>query len=224
MLRADESLAERRVDETRRAASILGIHRVEFLDYIDSGMMGYPANEDPLSFWNADLEEAAEQVARILSAERAEVLTVYDDHGGYGHPDHIKVSQVGLRAAELARTPRVFQATTNRDHLLRLIAGARSADLDLPELPDPADFEGFGVAESDITTAVDVTPFVGAKRAAMAAHATQISDTSLFLALPEDAFALTWGTEWFVRVGAPPRANERWLLDAEPASSVRERA
>ena len=44
------------------------------------------------------------------------MLTVYDDNGGYGHPDHIQVHRVGMRAAELAGTRRVYQATMNRDY------------------------------------------------------------------------------------------------------------
>ena len=31
------------------------------------------------------------------------MLTTYDERGGYGHPDHIQVHDVGVRAAELAR-------------------------------------------------------------------------------------------------------------------------
>ncbi len=30
------------------------------------------------------------------------MLTTYDERGGYGHPDHIQVHRVGVRAAELA--------------------------------------------------------------------------------------------------------------------------
>ena len=33
------------------------------------------------------------------------MLTIYDDNGGYGHPDHIQVHRVGLRAAALAEAP-----------------------------------------------------------------------------------------------------------------------
>jgi len=110
-----EELWERRVKETHAAADILGAARVEFLGYVDSGMMGEPTNDVPGTFWTADVEEAAGKLAAILREEDAEVLTVYDDHGGYGHPDHIQVYRVGMRAAELAGTPRVFQATMNRD-------------------------------------------------------------------------------------------------------------
>ena len=76
---------------------------------------------------NADVDAAARRLAAILSEESAEVLTAYDHHGGYGHPDHIQVHRVGLRAAELAGTPVVLQATMNRDHVLAGIAEAREA-------------------------------------------------------------------------------------------------
>ncbi len=111
----DEELWQRRVKETHEAADILGASRVEFLGYTDSGMMGEATNDVPGTFWTADVEEAAGRLAAILREEDAEVLTVYDDHGGYGHPDHIQVHRVGVRAAELAGTPRVYQATMNRD-------------------------------------------------------------------------------------------------------------
>src|SRR5918998_6656610 len=51
-----EALWERRVRETQACAEILGVARVEFLDYVDSGMMGSPENDLPDSFWQADLE------------------------------------------------------------------------------------------------------------------------------------------------------------------------
>ena len=42
---------------------------------------------------------------RSSREEHADVLTIYDWHGNYGHPDHIQVHRVGHRAAELAGTP-----------------------------------------------------------------------------------------------------------------------
>ena len=113
---------ERRVDETEQAAEILGVARVEFLGYVDSGHgRARPRTTLPGSFWTADVEEAAARLAAILRDEDAEVLTVYDDHGGYDHPDHIQVHRVGVRAAELAGTPRVYEATINRDDIRRLM-------------------------------------------------------------------------------------------------------
>src|ERR1700716_386384 len=55
-----EELWQRRVAETEAAAEILGAHRVEFLGYVDSGMMGTETNDAPGSFWTAPIEDAAE--------------------------------------------------------------------------------------------------------------------------------------------------------------------
>src|SRR5262245_16386071 len=64
-----ETLAERRVKETQRSAEVLGVQRVEWLGYTDSGMMGTPENEHPASFWQAEIERAAERLAEILRDE-----------------------------------------------------------------------------------------------------------------------------------------------------------
>ena len=93
--------------------------RVAWLGYHDSGMTGWEHNDDPASFWQADVDEAAERLAAILREEQADVIVLYDWHGGYGHPDHIQVHRVGHRAADLAGTPRRFEATYNRDRLAR---------------------------------------------------------------------------------------------------------
>jgi LmbE family N-acetylglucosaminyl deacetylase len=203
-----EQLWERRVGETQAAADILGADRVEFLGYTDSGMMGEPTNDAPGTFWTADVEEAAAKLAAILREENADVLTVYDDHGGYGHPDHIQVHRVGMRAAELAGTEKVYQATINRD---RALAGQREfaerAGIEMPEIG--ADF---GTPESEITCAVDVTAFTEHKRKAMRAHASQISEQSFFLAMPDDAFRFAFGTEWFIRAGQGPGITETDLM------------
>lgn len=213
LLAGGEELWQRRVAETHASAGILGAQRVEFLGYTDSGMMGTPANEAPGSFWTAPVEEAAARLAAILTAERADVLTCYDDNGGYGHPDHIQVHRVGLRAAALAGTPRVYQNTINRDHLLRgMQAFAGQAAAAGIEMPDPTADPGFGKPESVITAAVDVRPWLPAKRRAMRAHASQISEASFFLALPDEAFGYAFGTEWFIRDGQGPGITETDLL------------
>ncbi len=147
-----EALVDRRVAELHAAAAVLGVDRVEFLGYRDSGMAGEPTNDDPESFWRADLDEAAGRLARLLTEEHADVLTIYDDHGNYGHPDHIQVHRVGVRAAELAGTPRVYEATANRDHLRRLME-MMPQDPDAPEAP--ADPEPHGVTAVPIPQTTD---------------------------------------------------------------------
>jgi LmbE family N-acetylglucosaminyl deacetylase len=200
-----ETLGERRTKETARSAEILGVARVAYLDSIDSGMIDTPENDLPGSFWGAPVDEAAEKLAAILREEQADVLTVYDDNGGYGHPDHIQVHRVGVRAAELAGTERVVEATMNRDHLRRIIAAAvASGGIPAEEVPDVTEESTFGRPESAITTRVDVQDLIAVKRASMAAHASQISETSFFLQMPEEAFAGSFGFEWFIRRDVEP--------------------
>jgi LmbE family N-acetylglucosaminyl deacetylase len=215
VLAAGEDLASRRVDETNAAAKILGVDRVEFLGYHDSGMMGEATNDAQGCFWSADVDEAAARLAAVLDEEHADVLTVYDERGNYGHPDHIQVHRVGHRAAELAGTQQVFEATMNRDYIVRLMT-ENANELDgMPddvERPDPEEMD-LGVPEAELTTAVDVRDYTDAKRAAMAAHASQIGDNSFFLQLPPNAFREAFGYEWFIRRGAEPGIREASLFE-----------
>jgi LmbE family N-acetylglucosaminyl deacetylase len=215
-LDAAETLGERRLVETQRSAEILGVHVVELLGYLDSGMIDTPENDAEGSFWQADVDEAAQRLATILERESADVLTVYDDNGNYGHPDHIQVHRVGRRAAELAGVERVFESTVNRDELRRGFAEmAASGDLGGEDAPTAEELESLGVAEELLTHAVDVRPYLQVKRDSMRAHASQIGETSFFLTMPDDAFATAFGTEWYIRSGQSTPVAElgTWLLD-----------
>jgi LmbE family N-acetylglucosaminyl deacetylase len=216
-LEPGESLAQRRVQETRRAAELLGVERVEFLGYVDSGMAGTSENDAPGSFWSADVDEAARKLARILEEESADVLTVYDERGTYGHPDHIQVHRVGVKAGQLARTPLVYEATIDRDYLRELMRQRPDELTVADDAPDPESFD-IGVPSEAITTVVDVRAHTRQKRAAMAAHASQIAENSFFLQLPDDAFDLAFGLEWVIRHGEPPAGREQSLFDALSAA------
>jgi LmbE family N-acetylglucosaminyl deacetylase len=207
-----ETLAERRVAEQLESARILGVDRVEFLGYQDSGMAGETTNRAPGAFAGADIEEAAARLAQLLQEERADALTVYDDHGVYGHPDHVQVYRVGIRAAELAGIPRVYEATMNRDFIKDLIAQRAAEMPDDVAIEDPTENNDFGSPAALITTRVDVRDFALQKRAAMAAHASQIPPDSFFLSLPDDAFREAFGHEWFIRHDAP-NVREEWIFD-----------
>ena len=211
-----EALEERRVSETLAAAEILGVARVEFLGYRDSGMMGESANGIPDCFWQADIAEAAGRLAAILGEVGADVLTVYDDHGGYGHPDHIQVHRVGHEAARLAGTPRVFEATMNRGRITEMRRSQGSAD-ERQSGETNGVSETVGTPDADINTAVDVRSVIDAKRAAMAAHPSQIGPDSWFLRLSDGDFTRAFGTEWFLRTEPPfegeiPENRDGWLL------------
>ena len=216
-LRDGEELGDRREEEARASAAVLGAHRVEFLGFRDSGMDGESTNDDPRCFWQADVEATVEQVASILREEVADVCLIYDDHGGYGHPDHVQVHRVGARAAEAAGTPHVLEATFNRDHIRRLVEAAAEAGpggpegIDAPEPPD-IDEETFGSSDADITTYIDVSSWVDRRRASMSAHASQIPADSFFLAMPDEAFTAAFGQEWFIRRGPALTTTDDWLL------------
>lgn len=200
VLAEGEALGDRRRAEVQRSAEILGAQRVAFLEYRDSGMIGEPTNDDPSCLWQAETVEAVGRLAAILNEESADVLTIYDDHGGYGHPDHIQVHRIGSKAAQVARTPAVFESTMNRDSIAAAMDTAIEAGFADQEMLDRRENLGdlFGSPERIITHAVDVTSVVAAKRSAMSAHASQIPPDAFFLAMPPEQFAAAFGTEWFI--------------------------
>jgi LmbE family N-acetylglucosaminyl deacetylase len=205
LLRPGETLVERRMEEVRRSTDALGVHRVEFLGYHDSGMEGTPENDAPHCFWQADVDEAAARLAAVLRDEGAEVLLTYDVNGNYGHPDHVQVHRVGVRAAELAGTPQVLEATVScdvvRSMVQQMAAEGEAPPEDMPDFDDP-DLV-FGMPDEIITTRVDVRPWAERKQAAMRAHESQIGDLGLFLDMPFEVFREAMGTEYFIRHGVP---------------------
>jgi LmbE family N-acetylglucosaminyl deacetylase len=220
VLEPGEQLWRRRVQETHRSAEALGVDQVAFLGYQDSGMMGEATNDHPDCFWQADPAEAADRLVAILAEVDADVLTAYDAHGGYGHPDHIQVHRVGHLAAERAGVV-LYEATMNRTHITELMAAATialpfddeaaaAADAVASEVAGEPDF---GSPAEDITHAIDVVSVLEAKRAAMAAHASQIGADSFFLSMPPEAFAAAFGTEWYIRPGYERAADEPFMDD-----------
>lgn len=203
----DESLADVRSREAQASCAVLGVDRVEFLGYRDSGVEDDDRNHDSDTFHAAPLDEAAERLAAILRDERADILTSYDERGNYGHPDHIKVHQVGYRAAELAGTPLVYEATIDSDVVMTMMEAAGDLPDDV-ELPDPDEMT-LGMPAHRITTQIDVSDFTAQKRAAMAEHRSQITETSFFLQVPPEAFQTMFGSEWFIRRGGPLPPAER---------------
>lgn len=201
----DMSVAEHRRGEALASARLTGAARLEWLGYADSGMTGWAQNGHETSFHGADLEEAARRLAVVLDEEDADILVGYDWHGGYGHPDHVKVHHVAHRAAELAvRPPRLLENTMNRDRLRRQLAAAREAGLD-PEMDADApadDGNPIGLPEKEIHHAVDVGEVLDLKRQVLACHGSQ-EDVQSILAMPPEMFAAGFGVEHYAEPGAP---------------------
>lgn len=199
-----------RVRELAASARALGCARVVRLGFADSGWRD-SAREEPTVFSRLPVAEAAEPLADVLRQERADVLTTYDRAGGYGHPDHQQVHRVGAEAARAAGTPVVLEATLPREILHRTV---RAAAL-VPGLLDnvnPRSFADAFTPRAQITHRIDVRAHLGAKRAAMAAHASQstsdagLRTLALLLRLPPPLFSLVAGHEYFVRSGSGRRA------------------
>lgn len=200
VLEDGEILEVRRAIELENSCKILGAEPPRMLGYRDSGMVDEPSNEDPACFWQADVATAAQKLAAILRDVDASVLTVYDPHGLYGHPDHIQVHRVGLAAAEMVGPSlRVFESTVNRERALEGMA--RMAEAGQEGGPDPEEMQDFGVSENDLAFFIDVSDYIEAKRGSLRAHASQVSPDDMFLAVPDDVFAQMFGIEWFAETG-----------------------
>lgn len=202
--------AAARLDELRESARVLGVARVVHLGYADSGFgpVFFPDPADRVRFARAPIEQAAGRLADILREERADLLLSYDAQGGYGHRDHVRVHQVGARAGKLAGT-RVLQATLPREPMLRVFRVLSA--LRLMRGHDPDEIRMAYSPRASITHRIDVRRFAGHKRAALAAHGSQIYGKGrsglffrLLIRLPTPLFALLLGREWFIDPAAPP--------------------
>lgn len=208
-----------RIGELRNSASILGVHRVECLDYADSGYGPdfYPDPPGRIRFGRSDVEEAALKLAAILREENAQLLLNYQDNGGYGHRDHVQVHHVGKRAAELAATQRVLEVTMPRELLTRVGNIAR-----LLRLPAPYGRDVVRTAyapQSTITHRIDVRPFARQKRDAVAAHRSQLGQGltarvyEVLLKMPPQLFGFIFGHEWFVDPQSAPGTVRSNIFD-----------
>ncbi len=233
-LAGQEMGAVRRV-EMADAITALGGPRHIWLGYRDSGMVDTSANGHPDSFHAADLEVASRRLAVIIRQLRPEVVVSDDEHGTYGHPDHVKANRVTDRAIALAADPdadlpghptvvaKRYVHTLGRGrvwagHQAMMAAGMPSPFGDA-EISGPEDLP-FGTPDELVTTSIDTVGFLEQKQAAMAAHRSQIGPDSFFLNIPPEMAGGMFGLEQFVRLTPPggARDGEDSLLDGLPPS------
>ncbi len=199
-----DAVAALRARELDAAAAALGIARLVRLGYQDSGMMGWDHNDEPGAFWSTRVDEAADRLGAILREEAPQVVVTYNEIGFYGHPDHIQAHRATRAAlAALAAPPTLYYNALPRSAAERWREQeAGDPDAAAREGEDGFDPVALAVPDEEIAVAIDVRGVLAAKRAAMAAHASQLADTP-WLALADDAFAAAMGQEWFVRAGNP---------------------
>lgn len=224
----DVAMPEVRRHELAGALAALGVREHEFLGYRDSGMAGTAANDHPESLHAADPEEAARRLALLIRSHRPDVVVSDDERGSYGHPDHIRAHEVTTRAIEIAADAadhlpgepwgvrKRYVHAIPREGVLQFHERMLAAGLPSPFGDEP--IEGveeipFGVPESTITTAIDVGPWYGRKRAAMRAHRSQIGDESFFLNLPDDLAREVFALEHYVLLSAAAEVDRVGVED-----------
>ena len=189
-------LGEVRTKELETAAKILGVDRLEFLGYRDSGMVGTPENDDPRSFHQAPLDEAAAKLAAILREERPDVVVTYDSDGTYGHPDHIKAHHTTNAALDVLekdgwRPRKVYYMAIPRSLMEKFME-------QVPEEDRRNDtIQIIGTPDELVTTRVDVGKYVDAKREAFTAHVTQNDPNSWFTTMADQMYRMAFGTEYY---------------------------
>jgi len=205
----DDKLGEHREIELKNAMKLLGIKDYRFLGapdkkWRDSGMIGTPQNERSDVFWQANLEEVAQELVKVILETKPQVLITYDEFGGYGHPDHIKANQVAMKAADMAANQgwnisKIYWNTMPKSVIQNGIEkmkevgssffGAESAD-DLP----------FAKPDELVSTVIRGVEYVPQKLEAMKAHATQIAVDGPFFALSNNLGLSVWGDEYYTLV------------------------
>jgi N-acetyl-1-D-myo-inositol-2-amino-2-deoxy-alpha-D-glucopyranoside deacetylase len=197
-----DELGQHRIVELDRACQKLGVKDHRFLGgeghYRDSGMMGLPDNDDPRCFWQANIDEAADALARVIDEVEASVIVTYDANGFYGHPDHIQAHRVTSRAHELTGGRAKLYATAMPRSVL---AGAVELPADSWFIRD-ADLS-VSVPDDQVTTQVDASAYLDAKRDAMRAHETQITVDGDYFALSDEVGRRILATEYYTQLAGP---------------------
>jgi N-acetyl-1-D-myo-inositol-2-amino-2-deoxy-alpha-D-glucopyranoside deacetylase len=216
-----DQLGGYRIAELDRACAAIGVTDHRFLGgaghFRDSGMMGVASNTAPRAFWGTPLDGAAGLLASILEEVRPAVVVTYDERGGYGHPDHIQAHRVTMRAVGLASWPvaKVYWIAVPQSVRDAELATMRTGASRFTVAEDP-DQLGFATPDDVVTTEIDASAYLAAKRAAMQAHATQITVDGDFYALSNDLGRPMSGVEHFRLVAGtrgPGRGPHNWEDD-----------
>jgi N-acetyl-1-D-myo-inositol-2-amino-2-deoxy-alpha-D-glucopyranoside deacetylase len=203
---ATDSLGQHRITELALAMKELGVADHRFLGegvklYRDSGMMGTEPNNRPDVFWQADLDEAADLLVRVIDEVKPHVLITYDEFGGYGHPDHIQAHRVAMRAAEKSEwdIPKIYWNVMPISVIQEGIDAMKGIDSDFWGAEKAEDLP-FAKDDSFVHALVDGNAYVDKKMNAMKAHSTQIAVDGPFFALSNNVGLQVWGNEYYTLV------------------------
>jgi LmbE family N-acetylglucosaminyl deacetylase len=206
-------VARIRLAELDVAVAALGIAHVEVLGYHDSGMDDWRFKEDDHAFAQVPVAESTGRLVTLFERYRPDVVT-YFDNGGYNHPDHLQAHRITVAACEQTGIPsKLYYIARRRRDWEKMRAALLERGIDIPTPLQNLDDEQrkqwearMAAVEELITTTVDTLAFAEQKRAALAAHASQL-DESWWVKLPADSFGDVFAEESFIRAydrtGAP---------------------
>lgn len=230
------TLAELRPRELAESARIIGFDEVVMLGYRDSGMAGSPANDNPASFHQADLDEATGRLVAVIRRVRPQVVLTYgDDQKRYPHPDHLRVHDISVLAFDRAGDPdwyptagapfqpsKLYYSIWSVGRMLAvhhaLIAKNGSSPYDDDWISRPGH-------DDRITTRIDVAKYQWARSGALRAHATQVDPAEAWwFGLSDDELNVVWPwEEWVLArslVGPIPGRREETDLFAGIAGTA----
>lgn len=225
---ADPSLAtpatigQVRQKEMLCAAETLGIQKVHFLGYRDSGMAGTKDNQHPQAYVNAAEEEVVPRLVTLIRRIRPSVILTFEPYGGYGHPDHITIHQHthdALTAAakpdyrpdlgEPWATPRLFYPLLRLAFFDALKERMATRELDLSFFDRLDERREKGWPDEKWHCRIDIRHTFARKWTAFHCHATQFGPDNLFRQLPEAEIAEIFTHEYFALARPEPESNLR---------------
>ncbi|MGP3985394.1 mycothiol conjugate amidase Mca [Streptomyces sp. 3N207] len=208
----EEHIHEVRRKEMDEAREILGVKQA-WLGFVDSGL----PEGDPLPplpegcFALQDVDEAAGALVRLIREFRPQVITTYDENGGYPHPDHImthKISMVAFEhSADTEKYPEAefgpawqpqklyYNQGFNRQRTEAMHNAMLERGLESPYTEWLERWEQMGIKERQITTYVPCGEFFEIRDKALIAHATQIDPDGGWFRVPMDIQREVWPTE-----------------------------
>jgi N-acetyl-1-D-myo-inositol-2-amino-2-deoxy-alpha-D-glucopyranoside deacetylase len=212
-----DSLGDHRVEELALAMKALGISDHRFLGegrikYRDSGMMGTEPNNRPDVFWQANFDEATDDLVKVIEEVKPHVLITYDEIGGYGHPDHIQAHRVAMSAAEKSvwNIQKIYWNVMPKSVIQEGIDAMKKIGSDFFGAESAEDLP-FAKDDSFVHAMVDGNAYVEQKMDAMRAHATQIEVDGPFFALSNNLGLQVWGHEYYTLV----KGDKHEPLDAK---------
>jgi LmbE family N-acetylglucosaminyl deacetylase len=171
-----EQLGAVRERETRAAGELLGVRRVDFLDFGDSGLSGPTA---PETLAGAPFEEVRDQVRAYIESYAPQVTVTLD--GSDGHRDHERIGAATVAAVQASdvTVERVYLFAVSKSLMRRWVDHMAVHDPSWEQLRgDPP-----GTPDELITTRTDESAHLARREEAMRQHASQRSP---FEGLPED--------------------------------------